>query len=346
MSKKEHKPLIEANELSTEQKKSVKVRVITSIVIAAILIPALVLGSYYFALVMFLIAGFAAYELVSVSSIKESKSKIFIYIFSIILVESYVFWIFLKNNFDAISKSEDIFTTFDSILTNSFERIEISVIALMASAGVYFVVSFIDEKITINHVFYYFGMTLLVGLCCQSLLYLRFRPFSAFEPYGVDVNSIDFRLVQSWFLLLYMALGSFGNDIFAYFTGILFGKHKVNPRISPKKTWEGFIGGLVLSALLSFGFAFVCSILGKPIFPALDHTHWYWILIVSLTMPIIGDIGDFVFSAVKRSFGIKDFSNLLPGHGGVLDRMDAMFFCSALVSIFVVMISNGWNFLV
>lgn len=342
---KKTKPLIEANELTDEQKKSVKVRTITAIILAAILIPAVVLGSYYFAIVIFLIAGLSAFEIVSVSRISKSKFKIPIYIFTVALVESYVFWIFLKNNLETISQSQNIFTTFDSILTNSFSRIEISVIAMIVAAGYYFIISFLDENITINHVFYYFGITLIVGLCLQSLLYLRFTPFRAFGDIGLNTDDLGFRIGHSWLLLLYMAIGCFGNDIFAFFTGILFGKHKVNPRISPKKTWEGFAGGLIISAILSFFFAFILSLNGYPIFPNLNHENWWWILAISIVMPIISDIGDFVFSAIKRSFGIKDFSNLLPGHGGVLDRMDSMFFCSVTVSVFIVMISNGWNFL-
>lgn len=343
---KKNKPVVEVNELSVEQKTSVKVRTITGLILAAILIPGVILGSYFFAIVVFLVAGFGAYEIVAVSSIKKSKFKILIYIFTISLVESFVFWVLIKNNFQALSESKDVFATFDSILTNDFNKMYFSVFAFILGAGFYFIISFLDEEVSIQTVFYYIAMTMIVGVCAQSCLFLRQIPSVKFGQLGIDINSADFRFFQSWLLFVYLVIGVFGNDIFAFFTGILFGKHKVNPRISPKKTWEGFAGGLICSTILSFGFAMILSAVGRPIFPLYDIEHWYYILAVSLMMPIVGDIGDFVFSAIKRGFGIKDFSNLLPGHGGMLDRMDSLFFGAAAVAIFTVMISNGWNFMV
>ena len=338
---------IEMNELTQEQKKSVHVRVITALVLAAILIPALVIGSYFFALAIFVIAGLCAYEIVHVTK-PSKKIGIPLYIVTTILVESFVFWIFLKNNLETLSESHDLFQTFDSVLTNSFTDISISIIALLVGALFYFMMSFLFEEVTISNVMYYIAMTSIIGICLQSFMYLRYSPFTAFTPlYSVEyLNGPVFRFAQSWLLLTYVAIGVFGNDIFAFFTGILFGKHKVNPRISPKKTWEGFAGGMIMSAVLSLAFALILSACNLPISPVLDLNHWYWVLLISLTMPIIGDIGDFVYSAIKRHFGIKDFSNLLPGHGGVLDRIDSLSFGCGLVATFLIMISNGWNFLI
>ncbi len=119
----------------------------------------------------------------------------------------------------------------------------------------------------------------------------------------------------------------------------------MNERISPKKTWEGFIGGVVFSIVFSTTFALVVALCDKPILPIFDITHLYYVIIISILMPLIADIGDFVFSSVKRSFGVKDFSQLLPGHGGVLDRIDSLLFAAALVSCLIVFInlilSNG-----
>ena len=114
------------------------------------------------------------------------------------------------------------------------------------------------------------------------------------------------------------------NDIGAYFIGVLFGRNKVNPRISPKKTWEGFFGGIVISFLISMGFALLVGYLGYPILPFLTPERWYWIVLLSLAMPIIGNLGDFTFSSIKRHYEIKDFGMLLKGHGGILDRLIAL----------------------
>lgn len=111
-------------------------------------------------------------------------------------------------------------------------------------------------------------------------------------------------------------VATYACDTAAYFCGRFLGKHKLNTRISPKKTWEGSIGGWVFGAGLSFLFGYV-------LIPDMTLLH---VLLTSLILPITGQIGDLAFSAVKRCFSIKDFSNLLPGHGGVLDRVDSLVF--------------------
>lgn len=100
------------------------------------------------------------------------------------------------------------------------------------------------------------------------------------------------------------------SDTFAYLTGKFFGKHKMAPKISPKKTWEGFAGGVVLTLVLAF---FV-----EKYFPEL-RGNW---MIVGLLVSIFAPLGDLVESQLKRSFAVKDSGNIIPGHGGVLDRLD------------------------
>jgi phosphatidate cytidylyltransferase len=124
-------------------------------------------------------------------------------------------------------------------------------------------------------------------------------------------------------------------DTGAYFIGILFGKNKINPRISPKKTWEGFTGGIIISTLFSFVFAMILALCGHPILKCLDTDNWYLVLIISLIMPLFATLGDFTFSALKRHYEIKDFGNILPGHGGVLDRVDSLIFTATATAIVV-----------
>ncbi len=96
--------------------------------------------------------------------------------------------------------------------------------------------------------------------------------------------------------------------------GRAIGKHKMNPRISPKKSWEGFVGGIVFGFVLSFvvSFSYVSNL--NPVLNTF----------LCLVCPITAELGDLCFSAIKRHFAVKDFSNLLPGHGGVLDRVDSL----------------------
>lgn len=104
-----------------------------------------------------------------------------------------------------------------------------------------------------------------------------------------------------------------GSDTGAYITGVSFGRHKMAPVISPNKTWEGFAGGLVFSATL--------GVLGAVFFLQIS---WIIGLALGLLLSLAGTVGDLVESLIKRDVGLKDMSNFLPGHGGVMDRLDSM----------------------
>lgn len=115
-----------------------------------------------------------------------------------------------------------------------------------------------------------------------------------------------------WWTLAFL-LTVISIDIGAYASGVMFGKHKMAPRISPKKTWEGFAGS-VLAALVA-GVLLSIFMLGKP---------WWLGVIFGLTMVFTATIGDLTESLIKRDLGIKDISTWLPGHGGFLDRLDSI----------------------
>lgn len=109
------------------------------------------------------------------------------------------------------------------------------------------------------------------------------------------------------------------NDVFQYLMGKFFGKHKITPKISPNKTWEGFIGGVVLTVVLS-------NILGYFLLQSTVLIN----TILGLMLGIAGFFGDVLMSFLKRKTNIKDTGNLLPGHGGLLDRMDSLIFNAPL----------------
>lgn len=113
-------------------------------------------------------------------------------------------------------------------------------------------------------------------------------------------------------ILVFVAL-TVGNDVGGYAAGVFFGKHPIAPSISPKKSWEGFVGSLVLQILLGIaGFVWL-----------LDASWWQGV-IAGVVMTITATAGDFAESAVKRDLGLKDMGRLLPGHGGVMDRLDSL----------------------
>jgi len=119
---------------------------------------------------------------------------------------------------------------------------------------------------------------------------------------------------------------TFGNDTGAYFAGRGFGRHKLYPSISPGKTVEGALGGLVATVLLLFVFR-------ATFFPALTPADC---LLVAIPGSILGPIGDLVESLMKRSAGVKDSGHLIPGHGGLLDRLDALLFVGAWIYVYAV----------
>lgn len=116
-------------------------------------------------------------------------------------------------------------------------------------------------------------------------------------------------------------------DIFAYFSGRLFGKHKLIPDVSPKKTVEGAIGGFLIAVLLTMLYGLLVSLFSqtKANYPAL--------LIAAVLMSLFSMVGDLVASLVKRHYNVKDFGWLLPGHGGVLDRFDSVLASAAILII-------------
>ena len=123
--------------------------------------------------------------------------------------------------------------------------------------------------------------------------------------------------------LLFVLIWS--SDSFAYFTGRLFGKHKMAPKISPKKTWEGFAGGVFFTLILGY---FI-----EQKFPDL-RGNW---IVVGLLVSIFAPLGDLVESQLKRTFGVKDSGNIIPGHGGVLDRLDSFIIATPVVYLYFIL---------
>lgn len=149
-------------------------------------------------------------------------------------------------------------------------------------------------------------------------------PFSAFSQTGLNSilphGGITFSpgIIIGFFLLIW------ANDTGAYLTGMSMGRHKLMERISPKKTWEGFFGGIIIAALVAW---FLSDWLG-----VVDKIQW---VIISLIISVAGTYGDLFESMLKRSIGVKDSGTILPGHGGFLDRFDSAIISFPLVYLFI-----------
>ncbi len=125
---------------------------------------------------------------------------------------------------------------------------------------------------------------------------------------------------DSWILIMFLLFLVWGADVGAYFSGKYLGRHKLAPQVSPKKTWEGVAGGLAVVALV----AYIAS-------PYLPFASVWQLMLVSFLVALVSVLGDLSESMFKRERGIKDSSQLLPGHGGILDRIDSL---TAAVPVF------------
>ena len=167
---------------------------------------------------------------------------------------------------------------------------------------------FSDIAYTITGVVYIaLPLTLLTGMTFPS----------------IDANS-DVKYTPDILLGFFILLWT--NDTFAYLTGIMFGKRRLFERISPKKSWEGFLGGLI--------FTVAFSLLIAKLLPIMHVYHW---MAVAVIIVVFGVYGDIVESLLKRSMDIKDSGKFLPGHGGILDRFDSVFLAAPMLFFYLKM---------
>lgn len=141
------------------------------------------------------------------------------------------------------------------------------------------------------------------------------------------------RQISGGFIFVWLIfITAWGSDTGAYFTGSAIGKHKLAPKLSPHKTIEGAIGGVVLSTVLCIIYGFCIMKLTNTDISILNFA------LIGIAGSIVGQLGDLGASAIKRYTGIKDYGNLFPGHGGVLDRFDSILFTAPLVYYLVVLL--------
>ena len=172
--------------------------------------------------------------------------------------------------------------------------------------------------------FIYFSGVIL--FCFYSLIHLkRCLPM---DMYGYDAI---------YFILLILCF-AWGGDTCAYFAGRAFGKHKLAPVVSPNKTVEGAIGGVIGSVVIGLLATIIYSALSgrfASLTVAVTARHYIIIAAMGAVASVLGILGDLFASAVKRQVGIKDYGTIFPGHGGILDRFDSVMFIAPLVSIVV-----------
>lgn len=177
---------------------------------------------------------------------------------------------------------------------------------------------------------YFYGMTaMLTAFAATALVCLAVRLLGPIEGYVTDVSTSVFVLgylaLMGGFVSLSLAaplgpqrvltfiLLTICSDIGGYAVGVLVGRHPIAPRVSPKKSWEGLAGSFALQ-----------SVAGVLLFVYLLEAPWWQGLVTGLVMTVTATLGDFAESALKRDLGVKDLGTILPGHGGIMDRLDSL----------------------
>lgn len=161
------------------------------------------------------------------------------------------------------------------------------------------------KKYNINDALFLIGSILFIGMSFNLLIITR----------NYDITYI-----------IYLFLITTITDTFAFFTGKFIGKHKLCPDISPKKTVEGVIGGTLMGTFAAT--AFYVTVIN-------NCNSLILVIVITILLSLVGQIGDLVFSIIKRYYGRKDFSNLIPGHGGILDRFDSIIFVALTFILFL-----------
>ena len=187
-----------------------------------------------------------------------------------------------------------VFSEFDGL--NIIYGLSYKALALVLLALYIPTLFYKNNVYTTREAFYLTGIVLLLGLVFNSFILIR----------SISV-----------YLLTYLIIVCAVTDAFAMFTGMLIGRHKLCPKISPKKTIEGSIGGTLIGSAV--GVIFYINLVG-------DYS--IKLILFTLLLSVIGQLGDLFFSKIKRENNIKDFSNIMPGHGGVLDRIDSLCFAA------------------
>ena len=291
-----------------------KTRTITAIILIALTVPFLALGGFWtVAFVCAMVIG----GVLEVLRVRGTRWPLAIYIIAIAGTLGSLLWVFITylvsnpQGFLELFTNQEAFLDFQShymIRTNTV-YIGIFLAALLLAETV-------SSRFNVSDVFYIFTLSLLLSIAGQGLIFLRFNSLNA---------------------ICYIFVANYACDTFALLSGKFFGKHKLAPLTSPKKTWEGAIGGVLMSTILSFVFYLIFP------FNIPNISGWVVYLVVfifSLVLGICAVIGDLIFSSIKRHFGIKDFGAIFPGHGGILDRVDSLLF-NIIVFIGLYAIATG-----
>ncbi len=279
-----------------------KKRVLSALVMAVACLAAIYFGGYVFGAFFFLAVAVALYEFYRASekaSFKPVKSSGFVFLLMFALM------VIFKS-----SSITNLYVDFPFGIgeRNLFEPLLFVAIILCLGAIV-----FHHEK----HTFSDIGITIFGGFYVVILM-----------SYVVPLRNMKNGL---WIVILPL-ITAIAADTFALFTGMAIGKHKLIPKVSPNKTVEGAVGGWLGAIVISMAYYFILTAFDISI-----GLKWFDFLIIGVAGGVLAQIGDLGASAIKRYVGIKDFGNLIPGHGGALDRIDSYMILFPFVFLYMML---------
>ena len=156
-------------------------------------------------------------------------------------------------------------------------------------------------------------------------------PMSMSCNLGIRFDNFNEKSIHGLFFLFVALISAFIGDTGAYFVGTFFGKHKLAPKISPNKTIEGFFGGILTVGVVTFLYSYSYQLYLDKLYPEQYEVNLILITLMSIVAATLGVLGDLSASLIKRECSVKDFGNIMPGHGGILDRFDSLMFISPFV---------------
>ncbi len=219
-------------------------------------------------------------------------------------------------------------------IVNHYQNVSIPTIIPILGGLLLYISSFLLSLGWVSYTILAVYALFMVGVIIAELYRKKENPFHniAFILFGQIFIALPFSLLNAiavaeiyWLFALFMLIWVY--DSCAYMVGVMFGKHRLFERISPKKSWEGFIGGFILTLVATLIFAYFTP----------DIAIWKWLLFGVLIV-ILGTWGDLTESLLKRTVEIKDSGNILPGHGGVLDRFDSLLLLVPIIYFFLQLI--------
>ncbi len=262
-----------------------KKRLISAVIMLLIAVPFVIIGGFWFDLLIYLVSILAIREFMN---LKSSTKELPLFITFI----SYVCLTLIE--LSSITSDNMVFEIDYRVIAGTF-------LLLLIPTVIYH-----DKKIySVKDAFYLVGGLFFLGSSFALIMKLR----------SISLN-----------LIVYLLLIAVITDCYAYIIGSLIGKHKMLESVSPKKTWEGMLAGTAFGVFIPtvYYLTIINSQISLPV-----------IILVTLFLSIIGQFGDLFFSTVKRYFLKKDFSNLIPGHGGILDRFDSIIFIALAYVFFI-----------